>query len=45
VTASAGRSQRARILDALARLDAVGQANAPDFPALHRGEIRVVVRP
>lgn len=45
VSASSGRSQRARILDALARLDAIAARNAPGFPPLKRGEMRVDVRP
>jgi len=43
VPAAAGRPQRARVLDALARLEAVPAANAPGFPPLRRGHVRVPV--
>ena len=40
VAAQAGRGQRVRILDALARLEAVEAAAAPDFPRMRRGDAR-----
>lgn len=40
VPASAGRAQRTRILDALARVSAVGAAGAPPFPPLRHGDLR-----
>ncbi|HXM80280.1 MAG TPA: DUF58 domain-containing protein [Thermoanaerobaculia bacterium] len=43
VPAAAGRPQRARVLDALARLEAVPAASAPGFPPLRRGHVRVPV--
>jgi uncharacterized protein (DUF58 family) len=43
VAPSSGRLQRARILDALARIEAIPLAGAPDFPPLLRGEMRVPV--
>lgn len=43
VQAAAGRPQRARVLDALARLEAVPVASAPGFPPLRRGHVRVPV--
>ena len=41
--AAAGRTQRGRILEALARLEAVPLAGAPAFPPLHRGDLRWMV--
>jgi uncharacterized protein (DUF58 family) len=38
-----GRPQRARVLDALARLEAVPSESAPPFPTLRRGDHRVMV--
>ena len=43
VPASSGRGQRARILEALARLEAVPLAGAPAFPALRHGDLRWIV--
>ncbi|HMF09874.1 MAG TPA: DUF58 domain-containing protein [Thermoanaerobaculia bacterium] len=43
VPASSGRTQRARILDALARLEPVALQGAPPFPPLRRGDLRRVV--
>jgi len=43
VTPRSGRRQRARILEALARLEAVPRAGAPPFPPLRRGDHRVVI--
>ena len=43
VPPASGRPQRARILDALARLEAVPAAGAVAFPTLRRGDIRVMV--
>ncbi len=43
VSASTGRGQRARILDALARLDPVAREGAPPFPPLRRGDLRRLV--
>jgi uncharacterized protein (DUF58 family) len=43
VSASTGRGQRARILEALARLDAVASEGAPPFPPLRRGDLRRLV--
>jgi len=43
VAARGGRPQRVRILDALARLEAVPLASAPDFPAMRRGDVRWLV--
>jgi len=40
VPASAGRAQRTRILDALARVSAVAAAGAPPFPPLRHGDLR-----
>ncbi len=40
VAARAGKSQRVRILDALARLEPVALAEAPEFPAMRRGDLR-----
>jgi uncharacterized protein (DUF58 family) len=45
VAASPGRLQRARILDALARLGPIPASGAPDFQPLKRGEMRVAIRP
>jgi uncharacterized protein (DUF58 family) len=43
VSAQAGRSQRIRILDALARLEALPSDSAPDFPPMRRGDLRWLV--
>jgi uncharacterized protein (DUF58 family) len=43
VPASAGRLQRGRVLDALARLQAVSASSASSFPPLRRGDVRVAV--
>lgn len=43
VVPQAGRSQRARVLDALARLEAVSAGGAPPLPPLRRGDHRVMV--
>jgi uncharacterized protein (DUF58 family) len=43
VAARAGKSQRVRVLDALARLTPVPLAGAPDFPAMRRGDVRWLV--
>jgi uncharacterized protein (DUF58 family) len=43
VSASSGRGQRARILEALARLEAVPVAGAPAFPAIRHGDLRWIV--
>jgi len=43
VAARGGRSQRVRILDALARLEAVPPDGAPDFPPMRRGDLRRIV--
>ncbi|HJW13597.1 MAG TPA: DUF58 domain-containing protein [Thermoanaerobaculia bacterium] len=40
VPASAGRAQRTRILDALARVSAVAAAGAAPFPPLRHGDLR-----
>jgi uncharacterized protein (DUF58 family) len=40
VPASAGRAQRTRILDALARVSAVAAAGAPPLPPLRHGDLR-----
>jgi uncharacterized protein (DUF58 family) len=40
VAASVGRSQRARILDALARVRAIPAAGAPAFPPLRHADLR-----
>jgi uncharacterized protein (DUF58 family) len=40
VPASGGRAQRARILEALARLEAIPLAGAPAFPPQRRGDLR-----
>lgn len=40
VPAAAGRTQRSRILEALARLEPVAREGAPAFGPLHRGELR-----
>jgi len=43
VVPQTGRPQRARVLDALARLEAVARDGAPAFPSLRRGDHRVLV--
>jgi hypothetical protein len=43
VAAQSGRSQRLRILEALARLEAVPAASASDFPPLRKRDLRWVV--
>ncbi len=43
VSAAAGRAQRSRILEALARLEPIPAQGAPPFPALRRGDLRRVV--
>jgi uncharacterized protein (DUF58 family) len=43
VAARGGRSQRVRILDALARLEPVSSDGAPDFPPMRRGDLRRIV--
>jgi uncharacterized protein (DUF58 family) len=43
VPAAAGRLQRGRILDALARLEPIRVEAAPAFPPLRRGDLRRVV--
>lgn len=43
VSASAGRAQRSRILDALARLEAIASRSAPPFPPMRRGDLRRLV--
>src|SRR6202162_3029101 len=43
VPAHTGRPQRARVLDALARLKAVSAAEAPPFPPVRRGDLRRLV--
>ena len=43
VPASSGRLQRARIMDALARLAPVAREGAPQFPPLRRGDLRRMV--
>jgi uncharacterized protein (DUF58 family) len=40
VAARSGKAQRARILEALARLEPVVPAAAPDFPVMRRGDLR-----
>jgi uncharacterized protein (DUF58 family) len=40
VPPSSGRGQRSRILEALARLEAVDPAGAPAFPPVRRGDLR-----
>jgi uncharacterized protein (DUF58 family) len=44
VPAAAGRGQRGRILDALARLEAIPLDDAPAFPPIRRGDLRRLVR-
>jgi uncharacterized protein (DUF58 family) len=44
VPAASGRAQRARILEALARLQPLALAGAPAFPPVHRGELRWFVQ-
>lgn len=43
VAASAGRSQRTHILEALARLEAIPVSGAPPFPPVRRGDLRRMV--
>jgi uncharacterized protein (DUF58 family) len=43
VVPQAGRPQRARVLDALARLEAIPRDGAPPLPPLRRGDHRVMV--
>ncbi|MEP6767570.1 MAG: DUF58 domain-containing protein [Acidobacteriota bacterium] len=43
VACAFGPMQRARVLDALARLRPIPVSGAPDFPELRRGEARVMV--
>ncbi len=43
VPASSGRGQRTRILEALARLEAIDPAGAPAFASVRRGEVRWLV--
>jgi len=43
VSAATGRGQRTRILEALARLDALASEGAPPFPPLRRGDLRRLV--
>ena len=43
VAARGGRSQRVRILEALARLEPVAPDGAPDFPPMRRGDLRRIV--
>ena len=43
VAARGGRPQRVRILEALARREPVALADAPEFPAMRRGDLRWVV--
>ncbi len=43
VAASSGRGQRARILEALARLEAIPLPGAPAFPPLRSGDLRWLV--
>ena len=43
VAARGGRSQRVRILEALARLEPVSPEGAPDFPPMRRGDLRRMV--
>jgi uncharacterized protein (DUF58 family) len=40
VAARSGKAQRARILEALARLEPVPPESAPDFPVMRRGDLR-----
>jgi uncharacterized protein (DUF58 family) len=44
VAAGAGRGQRRRILDALARLEPVAAQTAPAFPSIRRGDLLRLVR-
>jgi uncharacterized protein (DUF58 family) len=44
VPAAAGRGQRGRILEALARLEAIPSDGAPAFPPIRRGDLRRLVR-
>ncbi len=43
VVPQVGRPQRARVLEALARLEAIPREGAPPFPVLRRGDHRVMV--
>lgn len=43
VAPRAGRGQRGRILEALARLDAISPEGAPPFPPMRRGDHRLVI--
>lgn len=43
VAAAAGRAQRTRILDALARLEPIATESAPPFPPVRRGDVRRMV--
>jgi uncharacterized protein (DUF58 family) len=43
VAARGGRSQRVRILEALARLEPVSPDGAPPFPPMRRGDLRRIV--
>jgi uncharacterized protein (DUF58 family) len=43
VAARGGRTQRVRILEALARLEPVSPDRAPDFPPMRRGDLRRMV--
>jgi uncharacterized protein (DUF58 family) len=43
VAASAGRSQRSHILEALARLQAIPVSGAPAFPPIRRGDLRRMI--
>ena len=43
VAAQSGRAQRLRILEALARLEPIPAAKAPDFPPLRKNDLRWVV--
>lgn len=44
ISAASGRAQRARILEALARLQPLALAGAPAFPPARRGELRWLVQ-
>jgi uncharacterized protein (DUF58 family) len=44
VSAAAGRAQRGRILEALARLEAISSDGAPGFPPMRRGDLQRLVR-
>lgn len=43
VPASTGPAQRARILEALARLEAIAREGAPPFPVIRRGDLRRII--